>query len=139
MKMSCGWRALGALGRRSAAVLVAAALFTAAPAWAALAVREFDFNIVGRKVDRGDSTIRVQRGETVLLRWRTDEAVLLHVHGYDVQASLSPGASTSMRFVAGVAGRFAIAAHEFGAAAEHDSQRKKHREITLLYLEVLPE
>ena len=41
--------------------------------------------------------------------------------------------------VAGVAGRFAITAHEFGAVADHEAPPRKHREITLLYLEVLPE
>jgi hypothetical protein len=44
-----------------------------------------------------------------------------------------------MRFEAGVAGRFAITAHEFGTVADHEAAPRKHREITLLYLEVLPE
>jgi hypothetical protein len=75
----------------------------------------------------------------VILRWRTDEAVSLHVHGYDIEATLSPASSTRMSFEAGVAGRFAITAHEFGTVARHEATPRKHREITLLYLEVLPE
>jgi len=129
-----GWPALSAFGRRTLAVLLSAALLGAASA-----VREFDLNIVKRRVEGSAATIRVDRGATVLLRWRTDEAVSLHVHGYDLRASLSPAAPTMMRFEAGIAGRFAITAHEFGAAADHGAQPKKHREITLLYLEVLPE
>lgn len=44
-----------------------------------------------------------------------------------------------MRFEAGVAGRFAITAHEFGAIADRGARPQKHRETTLLYIEVLPE
>ena len=44
-----------------------------------------------------------------------------------------------MRFEADVAGRFPITAHEFGAVAAHEASPQKHRELTLLYLEVLPE
>ena len=74
-----------------------------------------------------------------MLRWRTDEAVSLHVHGYDLQANLSPASPTSVSFEAGVAGRFAITAHEFGAVADQSVPPKKHRDIVLLYLEVLPQ
>lgn len=129
-----GWPALGAFGRRAVGVLLGVALLGAAST-----VREFDLSILKRRIEGGGATIRVTRGETVLLRWRTDEAVSLHVHGYDLRANLSPLAPTSMRFEAGVAGRFPITAHEFGAAADHETRRKKHRETTLLHLEVLPE
>jgi FtsP/CotA-like multicopper oxidase with cupredoxin domain len=134
MELSFGWLATGAVGRRTAAVLLGLALLGAAtPA------REFDISIVGRRVEGTTTTIRVKRGDSVILRWRTDEAVSVHVHGYDIQAKLSPASSTRMRFEAGVAGRFAITAHDFGAVADHEAPAQKHRETTLLYLEVLPE
>jgi hypothetical protein len=132
--LSSGWPALRAFGRRAAAVLLGVALLGAAST-----VREFELSILERRVEGSASTIRVKRGDTVWLRWRTDEAVSLHVHGYDLRADLSPASPASMRFEAGVAGRFAITAHEFGAVAEHDARPKQRREITLLYLEVLPE
>ena len=133
MEMSF-WLTAGAVGRRTAAVLLGFALLAAAsPA------REFDISIVGRRVEGTSTTIRVTRGDSVILRWRSDEAVSLHLHGYDIQATLSPASSTPMRFEAAVAGRFAITAHEFGVVADHDAPPRKHREITLLYLEVLPE
>ncbi|HEV2041649.1 MAG TPA: hypothetical protein VGT81_16695 [Casimicrobiaceae bacterium] len=134
MELSFGWLATVAVGRRTAAVLLGLALLGAAtPA------REFDISIVGRRIEGTTTTIRVKRGDSVILRWRTDEAVSLHVHGYDIQAKLSPAASTRMRFEAGVAGRFAITAHEFGAVTGNEAPPQRHREITLLYLEVLPE
>jgi hypothetical protein len=127
-------RAPGRPWRRSAIVLLGVALLAAASA-----VREFDISIRDRRVEGSASTIRVKRGETVLLRWRTDEAVSLHVHGYDIRASLSAASPASIRFEAGVAGRFPITAHEFGAAPGSDARPQRHREATLLYLEVLPE
>jgi hypothetical protein len=134
MQLSFGWLATGAVGRRTAAVLLGLALLGAAtPA------REFDIGIVGRRVEGTATTIRVKRGDSVILRWRTDEAVSLHLHGYDIEATLSPASPTPMRFEAGVAGRFAITAHEFGTVAKHEAPPRKHREMTLLYLEVLPE
>jgi hypothetical protein len=105
----------------------------------ASAAREFDISIRDRRVEGSTSTLRVKRGETVLLRWRTDEAVSLHVHGYDLHANLAATSPKIIRFEATVAGRFPITAHEFGAAANQDALPKKQREVTLLYLEVLPE
>lgn len=117
----------------------AVTLFGVALLGAAATVREFDISIHNRQVEGGASTIRVNRGETVLLRWRTDEPVSVHLHGYDIQATLSPKSPSVMRFVAALAGRFPIEAHAFGAVADQDNGAKKHREVTLLYLEVMPE
>jgi len=116
------------------AALLSVLLLGAAPA-----VQEFELSILKRSIEGKVSTIRVRQGETVLLRWRTDETVELHVHGYDLRARLSPSQPASVRFEARVAGRFPITAHGFGAVAEHRARPKKHRETTLLYLEVLPE
>ncbi len=129
-----GWTALGANGRRGLGVLICAALLGAGPV-----VREFDLSIHKRRIEGSSSTIRVQRGETVVLRWRSDEPVSLHVHGYDLRAEVSPAAPATMRFEARVAGRFGITAHEFGDAVQHGATSKRHREMTLLYLEVHPE
>ena len=119
---------------RAAIVLLSAALLCGASA-----VREFDISLRDRRVEGSASTLRVKRGETVLLRFRTDEAVSLHVHGYDMRANPSAAAPDSIRFEARIAGRFPITAHEFGAVAGQNARPKSHREVTLLYLEVLPE
>ena len=105
----------------------------------AATVREFEISIRDRRVEGSASTVRVKRGETVLLRFRTDEAVALHVHGYDVQVNLSPASPDPIRFEAKVAGRFPITAHHFGATADPHARPKGPREVTLLHLEVLPE
>jgi hypothetical protein len=125
---------LAAFGRRSALVLLGIALLGAASV-----VREFEISIRDRRVEGMESTLRVKRGDTVLLRCRSDESVSLHVHGYDLRADLPAASPKSIRFEATVAGRFPVTAHEFGAAPDQDARTKKHREVTLLYLEVLPE
>jgi len=131
---SIGKRVSSASRGRAAIVVLGVVLLCGASA-----VREFEISLRDRRVEGSASTLRVKRGETVLLRWRTDEAVSLHLHGYDVQVKLSPASPDAMRFEAKVAGRFPITAHEFGAAADRDARPKGHREVTLLYLEVLPE
>jgi hypothetical protein len=134
MASSSGPQASGEYRGRTAAVLLGVVLLCGAAA-----AREFEISIRDRRVEGSASTLRVQRGETVLLRFRTDEAVSLHVHGYDVQVKLFPASPDATRFEAKVAGRFAITAHEFGAAADPKARPQSHREVTLLYLEVLPE
>jgi hypothetical protein len=126
-------RGSGGFWRRSAIVFIGVALLGAS------AVREFDISVRDRRVEGSASTLQVKRGETVLLHWRSDEAVSLHVHGYDLHANLSATSPQTVRFEATVAGRFPITAHGFGVAADQDDRAKKHREVTLLYLEVLPE
>ena len=129
-----GRRASGARRGRAAIAVLGVILLCGATA-----AREFEISIRDRRVEGIGSTIRVKRGETVLLRWRTDEAVSLHVHGYDLYANLSASSARTIRFEATVAGRFPISAHEFGTAADQGARPKSHREVTLLYLEVLPE
>jgi hypothetical protein len=83
-QQSVDWPAWGIFGSRTAAAILGVTLLCAASA-----VREFDITIHERRVEGSTSTIRVKRGETVVLHWRTDEAVSLHVHGYDLQAQLT--------------------------------------------------
>jgi FtsP/CotA-like multicopper oxidase with cupredoxin domain len=94
---------------------------------AAPVVRDFDLAIAKRRIEGAAPTIRVKQGETILIRWRSDEPVRLHLHGYDLHAEVSPSSPAHMRFEATAAGRFSIAAHRSGA-----------RETTLIYIEVLP-
>jgi hypothetical protein len=56
-------------------------------------------------------TVRVQRGDVVVLRLSTDAALEFHLHGYDVTARGRPGEPAELRFVAVVTGRFAVEAH----------------------------
>jgi len=90
---------------------------------AALAIK--NGNLVGSKV------VRVKQGQTVELRWSSDEAVELHLHGYDIVAKPKPGAPAVMRFKAHATGRYPVTAHGHGHG-------DGHAENTMLYLEVHP-
>ena len=103
---------------------------TPAPA----AARTIDVKIVARRPEGGVRTVRVQRGEAIVLRVRSDEALSVHVHGYDVHADVVAGGEASVAFVASWMGRFPVAAH-----LRATGSGKRAPEPTLLYLEVLPE
>jgi protein SCO1/2 len=90
----------------------------------------FDLKIERRKVVGGVKTVRVKQGEQVWLRWTTDEAVTVHLHGYDIEKILKPGETAVMSFKAHATGRVTIESHGFGG--------KKCKHVILLYLEVLP-
>jgi len=90
----------------------------------------FDVKIERRKIIGGVKTIRVKQGEQVSLRWTTDEAATVHLHGYDIEKKIKPNESAVMSFKANATGRFPIEAHGFGD--------KKSKHTVLLYLEVLP-
>jgi len=84
--------------------------------------------------------IRVSENDTVTIRWTTDEATSVHLHGYDIETSLHPGATALMTFEAYATGRFPIATHGFGRASGVQDQTGdgRHEEAVLLYLEVRP-
>jgi len=93
-----------------------------------LAVKSFDLKLVeGKLIDRPD-TLRVKQGDTVQLRWISDLAMSLHLHGYDIAIAVQRDVPTVTSFAARLPGRFPVSDHSAGAA----------RERTLLYLEVLP-
>lgn len=94
------------------------------------------FKIVERRVAAHPPTLAVQQGDTLVIDWSTDEAVNIHLHGYDVLLALQPSASGQMRVVAGTLGRFPVSAHGFGAASA--SHAKHQHETPLIYLEVQP-
>jgi hypothetical protein len=97
--------------------------------------RVLQLRIVGRKVVNAPATIRVKVRDRIELRWTTDEATTIHVHGYDIELALDPAAEGRMRFEANATGRYPISAHGFGAG----TGKASHREVVLLYLEVHPE
>jgi hypothetical protein len=98
------------------------------------AERTLDLRIEkGRVVDQ-KGPVRVQQGDAVRLRWRADRALVLHLHGYDIETRVDPGAVAETAFVARATGRYPIHVHVPGVA----SGARPHADAPLLYVEVHP-
>ena len=105
-----------------AAALLPAALLTAAllagcgganGSGAPAGSRTVAYTLSGSKVD-GPDRIEVDRGTTVTIEVTADRDDELHVHGYDEEVELSPGAAGRVTFVADEQGRFEVETHESG-------------------------
>lgn len=123
------------LGLCVAGLSAAAARAQTAPS----ATRVIELSIVARSVQgpevraarRTAGVVRVVQGERIELSWSSDERVVLHLHGYNVEVAVEPnGQRSAMTFLARAAGRFAVETHGVGS--------DKGRHLTLLYVEVRP-
>jgi hypothetical protein len=97
---------------------------------------ELTFNI---KIERGRvpdtmRLIRVNEGDVVKLRWTSDQPLILHLHGYDIEKCIAAGAVTEFAFTAYATGRFPIHVHAQGAAAGGHA----HEDAPLVIIEVYP-
>lgn len=95
---------------------------------ASAAEKAFYVALAGGKPSAGSRTLRVAKGDEVVLRWTSDRRIALHLHGYDIEATVAAKGEATMRFTAGIAGRFPVSEHTHGAG--------HHRAV--LYVEVLP-
>ena len=73
--------------------------------------RSVDLPIRGGVLPAEQRVIRVQQGDEVTLRWTSDRALTVHLHGYDIEQELKPGTVTQMTFTAHATGRFTIEPH----------------------------
>jgi hypothetical protein len=101
-------------------------MLTVTPALAE--TRVVDLPIQGGVLPAEQRVIRVQQGDAVTLRWTSDRALTVHLHGYDIEQRITPGTTAVMTFTARATGRFSIEIHE----------SEGHRASALAYLEVHP-
>ena len=80
----------------------------------------------------GSKSVRVLRGDTVVLRWTSDKPFELHLHGYDLTVAVHPGSVAEMKLEARATGRFPVEIHT-------QSERGGHAHKPLFHLEVYPE
>ena len=81
----------------------------------------------------GKNSGRVSRGDTVVLRWSSDQRLELHLHGYDVATTVSPGTPAEMKIRARATGRFPVEIHGQGDSGGG------HGHKTIFHLEVYPD
>jgi FtsP/CotA-like multicopper oxidase with cupredoxin domain len=110
------------------AFLLALATAPVAGVAAEPASKAFELAIANGRVNAAQDTVRVKKGDKVELRWTSDRRIALHLHGYDIEATVTPQAPAVMSFQARIAGRFPVSEHAHGARHERP----------LLYLEVHP-
>ena len=89
--------------------------------------RVIDLVIVGGRLAGEGASVRVTEGDRVTLRLTSDTEIEVHLHGYDIEATVVSGATTEMSFEAFATGRFPMTVHG-----------DDHSEKTLTYLEVYP-
>ncbi len=93
----------------------------------------FDLHIERGRVAENMSIIRVKQGDVVRLRWSTDRSIILHLHGYDIERKVGPGAIGVMEFTAHATGRFPVEVHGSPEAVGHS-----HGEAPLVRIDVYP-
>ena len=67
--------------------------------------------ITNGRVPANMRLIRVKRNDVVKLEWSTDKPISVHLHGYDIEKDVKPGAVAEMTFVARATGRFTVEPH----------------------------
>lgn len=118
-------------------VFVLIALFQAVPVQSA-EMSGITLHIAGGKLKGDKNVVRLKQGDKVKLNLMADQTTEIHLHGYDIEKTVSPGRAVVMEFQARVAGRFPVTVH-----GSHSHGRKKrksggHGEKVLFYLEVHP-
>jgi hypothetical protein len=119
------------VSRRSALALL---LIGAGSAGAAAVDLAFDLRIEHGRVPDTMRLMRVHQGDVVKLRCFSDRPVVLHLHGYDIEKRLAPGAVFELAFTASATGRFPIEIHRPGA----DTRGHVHAAAPLAVIEVYP-
>jgi hypothetical protein len=127
--------ARGSWLRSSPAAGMLALCLAGAVAVAAVSAAEVSFvlRIANGRVPENMRLIRVKQNDVVKLRWSTDRAISIHLHGYDIEKQVVPGAVTEMTFTARAAGRFTVEPH----LAKQPSGGHAHGDV-LVTVEVYP-
>src|SRR5215472_17393563 len=92
------------------ASMLALSLSGALPVAAAAEVT-YALTIANGRLPENMRLIRVKQNDVVKLEWRTDKPLTVHLHGYDIEHELKPGAVTEMTFTARATGRFTVEPH----------------------------
>jgi hypothetical protein len=96
---------------RLRALTVALSLSSALTVAADAAEVTYALTIANGRVPDNMRLIRVKQNDVVKLEWRTDKPLTVHLHGYDIEQELKPGAVTEMTFTARATGRFTVEPH----------------------------
>jgi hypothetical protein len=113
---------------------LALALICACSVGAVAEALVFDIRVEHQSVPDTMRLIRVKQGDAVRLRWTTDQPLVVHLHGYDIEKRLVPGSVIELAFTAHATGRFPIHIHASGGSAAAHA----HEDAPLVTVEVYP-
>jgi hypothetical protein len=94
-------------------------------------VRRFELALKAGELPKDQRTIKVKQGDSVELRWTTDQPIRMHLHGYDVEVAVKPGEPTVTALNARLAGRFSVDKIADKGGGHHHGGK-------ILYFEVYP-
>jgi hypothetical protein len=104
----------GCAGTDPAESGVAAPAAESDPAPVAPAGQRLTVQVAGGQVSGDTGRVPVPVGTPVTLSITSDVADEVHVHGYDLEATLAPGTPAELTFDAGIPGVFEVELHEAG-------------------------
>lgn len=87
---------------------------TEQPGQTADAVETIEISIVDGRVEPALDRVAVDQGETVRIVVSSDVPDEVHLHGYDLEAAVSPDEDAVIEFVADQTGLFELETHEQG-------------------------
>lgn len=96
--------------------------------------KSFSLSIARGVVSREQRLLRVDKGDAVRIRLTSDAAGDIHLHGYRLEAKLTPGKPAELAFKAYATGRYRIEWHGAGETAASGG----HHNEPLARLEVRP-
>ena len=96
--------------------------------------KTFNMNIVHGALPAHERVLRVEKGDAVRVRVTSDAPGELHLHGYRLEAKLTPGTRAELAFTAYATGRYPFEWH----GAERAGQTGSHHGPAFAALEVRP-
>ena len=71
----------------------------------------FNLDIENRSLEQEDRVLRAEQGDAVTISLTSDENLKFHLHGYDIEREVGPGAPASLEFIANATGGFPFTIH----------------------------
>lgn len=99
-------------------VMLGCLIATAAAGAADSPDKTFDLTIARGALPAEQRVLRVAKGDTVRLRVTSDAAGEIHLHGYRLEAKLTPGVPGEIAFKAYATGRYRLEWHPAGATGK---------------------
>jgi len=73
-------------------------------------------------------TLRIKKNEDVTLNFASSSDITVHLHGYDIERTISAGHEAAMEFKANATGRFVVTTHEVKSG--HHASHSVHGDMT---------